>query len=149
MDELNSVSDIDHLKDGPWDELFVLSGHWKSDLEFYRADLRFLHLLIAKYFMWITKEENLERVNELTHELANIKVRGADLAEKIGKHHIRLGYLMKDPNRGDAGTTIMEHEHLEEEMTRFVRLFRENRKRVFSLTEYIIDSEELADIVHS
>ncbi|MFK5973327.1 MAG: hypothetical protein QM485_08600 [Flavobacteriaceae bacterium] len=43
-------------------ELYVLTNHWKSDLLFYKDDLIFLHHLIDKYFIWITKKDNLTKV---------------------------------------------------------------------------------------
>ena len=39
-------------------ELYILTKHWKSDLEFYKDDLRFLHNLVDKYLIWITKKES-------------------------------------------------------------------------------------------
>lgn len=145
MNTSNNSQDTDFLKDGPWDELYVLTEHWKSDLEFYKDDLRFLHHLIDKYFIWITKSENLALVKELKKGLFELNVRGKDLLEKVGKHCIQLGYLVEDASKADAGIVKTEHEHLEEEMAKFVRSFRENRKEVFAITEYVIDSEELAN----
>lgn len=137
------------LKDGPWDELYVITQHWKSDLEFYRDDLRFLHHLIDKYFIWITKAENLILVKELKKELLELNCRSQDLLEKVAKHLIQLGYLVEDSNRPDSGIIITEHEHLEEELGTFVKLFRKNRKEVFKITEYIVDSEKLASVMDS
>ena len=42
-----------------WEELHALTRHWVSDLRFYQDDLRFLHRLIDKYFIWITDQGNL------------------------------------------------------------------------------------------
>lgn len=141
--------EIDFLENGPWDELYLITQHWKSDLEFYRDDLRFLHHLIDKYFMWITKAENLILVKELKKELFELNGRSKDLLEKVSKHSIQLGYLVEDSNKRDAGIIKMEHEHLEEELGTFVKLFRKNRKEVFKITEYIIDSEKLASVMDS
>ncbi len=138
---------IDFLKNGPWDELYVLCEHWKSDLEFYKDDLRFLHHLVDKYIIWITKQENLEMVKELKVELFQMKIKGKDLFEKVGKHGVQLGSMVENPNRKDAGVIKTEHEHLEEEMAKFVKSFRENRREVFRITEYVIDSEQLANIL--
>lgn len=149
MRDITNNKENNFLKDGPWDELYVLTQHWKSDLEFYRDDLRFLHHLIDKYFMWITKKENLDMVKKLKVGLADVKLKGDDLIKKIGKHLIQLGYMVEDPSKKDAGIIKTEHEHLEEEMAKFVKLFRENRKEVFTITEYIMDSEQLADIIQT
>jgi hypothetical protein len=149
MSDTKYSAEMDFLKNGPWDELYALTEHWKSDLEFYRDDLRFLHHLIDKYFMWVIKTENLKLVKGLKRGLLNLNVKSKDLLDKVGRHRVQLGYMVEDSNRADAGIIKTEHGHLEEEMTQFVKLFRENRKEVFTITEYIIDSEELTNIMDS
>ena len=64
MGDTKYNQELDFLKDGPWDELYVLTEHWRSDFQFYKDDLRFLHHLIDKYFMWITKPENFDLVED-------------------------------------------------------------------------------------
>lgn len=132
-----------------WLELYSLTGHWKSDLEFYKDDLRFLYHLIDKYIIWITKDENLDRVKKTKKNLLNVKMKSKDLLDKVSKHQIQLGYLVEDPKKEDGGIVKMEHEHLEKEIADFVKIFRENRKEVFDISEYIIDSEELANIIEN
>lgn len=147
MDTTKNSQEQDFLKNGPWDELYVLTEHWRSDLEFYRDDLLFLHHLIDRYFMWITRSENLGMVKEIKKELIEMSNKNKDLLEKVKKHIIQLGRLVENPGFGDAGIIKTEHEHLEEEMTDFVKSFRKNRKEVFKITEYIIDSEQLEQIM--
>ncbi|MEK6152280.1 hypothetical protein WIW50_03430 [Flavobacteriaceae bacterium 3-367] len=138
-----------YIQQAPWDELYVLTQHWKSDLEFYRDDLRFLHHLIDKYFMWITEKENLDLVKEIKKNLFTTGKQSKDLLAKVGKHLIQLGQLVENPNSGEAAIFKMEHEHLEDEIADFVKSFRQNRKEVFAITEYIIDSEQLPHIFES
>ncbi|MDO1513922.1 hypothetical protein Q2T41_14770 [Maribacter confluentis] len=147
MKNLNYSNDLKFLDNGPWDELYVLTNHWVSDLEFYRDDLKFLNHLIDKYFIWLTKPENLQMIKELKTGLQETNTMVHDLLEKVGKHRNRLGLLVEDPNRKDAGVIVMEHEHLEEEIISFVSFFRLNRNETFKLTEYIMDSEELSTII--
>lgn len=149
MSNLKYSKDIEFLKDGPWDELYVLTKYWISDLEFYRDDLLFLHHLIDKYFICITKQENLDLVKELKLGLQEMTASVNDLLEKVSRHHVRLGFMVEDSNKKDAGIIISEHQHLEEEMKRFVKSFRKNRKETFKISEYIIDSEELSSIIES
>lgn len=149
MSDMRENDELDFLKDGPWDELYVLTSHWKSDLEFYRDDLRFLHHLADKYFMWITKQENLDMVKELKQGLFDLGTTCTDLLAKVDRHHVQLGRLVENPNEADAGVIKTEHEHLESEISQFVKAFRDNRKEVFAITEYVIDSEQLASIMGS
>ncbi len=147
MSDLDYKNDLKLLENGPWDELYVLTNHWVSDLQFYRDDLKFLNHLIEKYFIWLSKEENLQMIKELKLGLQETNKMVNDLLEKVSKHRNRLGLLVEDANRKDASVIIMEHEHLEEEIIRFVSFFRLNRKETFKLTEYITESEELSTII--
>ena len=138
------TDDIDYLNNGPWYELYLISKNWKSDVEFYRDDLRFLYNLIDKYFLWLSKPENLKLVQNLKNKQYQLGIKSKDLINKLGKHNIQLGYLIENPKKNDAGIIVTEHEHLEEEIAEFTKLFRKNKTDVFAITEYIIDSEELA-----
>ncbi len=44
---------------------------------------------------------------------------------------------------------LNRHEQLERDYAQFVRDFRVKRKEVFKVTEYVIDSEELQNILDS
>ncbi|MBU2903933.1 hypothetical protein KO529_03980 [Arenibacter algicola] len=147
MEHTKNNKELQFVEDGPWSELYVLTEHWKSDLEFYKDDLRFLHHLIDKYFMWITKPENLDMVKELKVGLFDLKNKCQDLLKKVGRHGTHLGQMVEDYNKADASIIRTEHEHLEEEVANFVTLFRSNRKEVFAITEFIIDSESLANLM--
>ncbi|HMB61722.1 MAG TPA: hypothetical protein VKN36_01520 [Eudoraea sp.] len=149
MSDLKNKQIIDNLKNSSWEELYVLTEHWTSDLEFYRDDLRFLHHLTEKYFMWISKSENLEVVRELKNGLFNLKVTVNDLLDKVREHRIQVGQMVENLNKVDASIIQSHHEHLEEGIREFVKSFRANRKEVFKITEYIIDSERLEQIMDS
>lgn len=147
MEHIENNKESQFVKNGPWPELYVLTEHWKSDLEFYADDLRFLHHLLDKYFMWLTKPENLDMVKELKVGLFHLKNKCRDLLEKVQRHGMQLGEMVEDNNKADANLIRTEHEHLEEEVANFVTLFRSNRKEVFAITEFIIDSEKLVNLM--
>ncbi|QBA63635.1 hypothetical protein [Muriicola soli] len=132
-----------------WQELYVLVNHWKSDLEFYKDDIRFLQQLIEKYIIWITKKENMDRV-------AGIRKKEHDLALNCDKLHKNMNeHLGLIANFMDGKATIAKteflilHGKLEESLSGFVKDFRESRKEVFKVTEYVMDSEELQNILDS
>ncbi len=149
MNDNKKTDGANFLSNGSWYQMYMLSKYWKSDLEFYRDDLHFLHLLIDKYFIWIVKPENLKIVEELKNKVAHLNLKSKDLIVKMSKHTIQLGYMVDSPNNGSIKTIKTEHEDLEQEIAEFVAMFRENRKEVFSITEYIIDSEKLASIINA
>ncbi len=132
-----------YIQNANWSELYVLTEHWKSDLNFYKDDLRFLKFLINKYFIWLTIEENVKEVQSIEKSLHDTEVICNNLIEKVKKHLIQLGDLSENTNLESARIFRIEHEHLEDEISEFVKSFRINRKKVFKITEHIVDSEKL------
>lgn len=131
------------IKKANWQELYILTRHWKSDLEFYVEDLQFLQRLIGKYSIWIERSQNSVAVSKLLSDLHQLSDNGRNILEKLQHHLEQLSELM----RGDTGVNpenfIKEHEVIEDEISQFVKGFRSNRKEVYRLTEEIMDSEDL------
>ncbi len=132
-----------------WYEVYILVNHWKSDLEFYREDIQFLQQLIQKYLIWITNKEYLERVTEIRKKGHDLDQKCRDLQESVKSH---LGQIV-DAIQGKRTVSGEEfrtrHGQMESEYAAFVREFRQIRKEVFKVTEYVIDSEELQHILDS
>ena len=136
-------------KQPDWQELYVLTEHWRSDLEFYKDDLLFLHHLVDKYFIWITKSENLELVKEIMVQIQSLEKQCRSLMEGVKEHMHNLAQLANESNKQSLSEITDEHVVLETTIYNFVKDFRANRKEVFRITEYIIDSEELTNILRS
>ena len=132
-----------------WQELYVLTEHWQSDLEFYKDDLRFLHHLVDKYFIWITKSENLEIVKEIVLQVNDLQKRCENLIKKVLNHRHDLTYFETNTDASRWQQALEQHGEMEKEIYSFVKEFRANRKEVFRITEYVIDSEQLTDIIRS
>ncbi len=132
-----------------WQELYILSKHWKSDLQFYKEDLRFLHRLINKYFIWLSKSENIEMVRRIEVNVNKIGRSCDEVIAKVDKHIKQFESIDAYPeDRADKLFRIV-HEQLEDQISDFVKVFRENRKEVFKITEYVVDSEQLVSIFES
>jgi hypothetical protein len=149
MDNSNKSTQQNEVRDVNWQELYILTDHWKSDLNFYKDDLRFLHHLIDKYIIWITKDENLNMVEGIKKNLFEIGNKSADLMKEVTTHQANLGLMVENPVQSSNPQFAKDHEILESEISKFVKLFRTNRKEVFKITEYVIDSEELPNILKS
>ncbi|MGB5226943.1 MAG: hypothetical protein WBN55_01680 [Eudoraea sp.] len=147
MDNSNKSTQQNKIGEVNWQELYILTDHWKSDLNFYKDDLRFLHHLIDKYIIWITKDDNLNLVKNIQKNLFEIRNKSMDLMKEVTTHQGNLGLMVENPVQSSNPQFIDDHEDLEDKMSKFVKLFRSNRKEVFSITEYIIDSEELPNIL--
>lgn len=127
-----------------WQELYLLTKHWKSDIEFYKDDLKILMKLIHKYSIWITKEENLKKVSKIDNSLHKLVKKCEDLAKSIDKHLEHIAILINDdPFKYDVQKFKSEHVELEKKISKFIKKFRKNKKETFSITEYIVDDENL------
>lgn len=132
-----------------WEEHYALSRHWASDLEFYRDDLRFLHKLIDKYFIWITNKENIESVRRIGSSILSLEAECRELMVDVKTHLSHLVERIENPEREGGDSVVKEHARLEKHMADFVKSFRMNRKEVFSITEHVVDSEKLAHLLES
>jgi len=147
MDNSNKSTQQNTIGEVNWQELYILTDHWKSDLNFYKDDLRFLHHLIDKYIIWITKDDNLNMVQEIKKNLFEIRNISVDLMKEVTSHQGNLGLMVENPVQTSNPQFMKDHEVLEDKISKFVKLFRSNRKEIFKITEYVIDSEELPNIL--
>jgi hypothetical protein len=143
MSDFRNRPKDNYIQEASWQKLYILSEQWKTDLLFFRDDIRFLHHLIDKYFLWISKKEHIDMVQEIEINLLQVDKQAALLLERTNKHLHHLSHCSDDPFRYDSHQFRDEHGTLEEELTQFVKDFRMNRREVFKITEYIMEGEEL------
>ncbi len=149
MSDLRNRPNGTYIFDADWQDLYVLTEHWKSDLLFYQDDLKFLDHLIDKYFIWLSKEENIVKVREIELSLVKITKQCSNLLEKVNKHLSHLAGLIDDPFKYDSHQFRTEHQTLEDDISKFIKDFRKNRKNVFTITEHVIESEEMVRQLNS
>jgi hypothetical protein len=59
MNDFRNRPKDNYIHEADLQKLDILKEHWKSGLLFYKDDLKFLHHLINKCFLWISKKENI------------------------------------------------------------------------------------------
>jgi hypothetical protein len=138
-----------YIFEAEWQDLYLLTEHWKSDILFYADDLKFLRHLIDKYFIWITKKENIDVVREAEVNLMEADKQCASLLNRIDIHSTHLAELIDDPFRYDSYLFRSEHGTLEDDLTNFRKIVRQNRKDILTITEQVIDSEKFMDKIMS
>jgi len=124
-----------------YQQLYILTEHWKSDLQFYKDDLRFLHHLIDKYFIWLTHKEHLDEMRDLVSGLSEIGKNCDLLIKKITEHQSHLAELIDAPFKYDSHKFRTEHEELENEIASFIKKFRKIKKETFAVSEQVINKE--------
>lgn len=137
----------DFIQETDWQALYALTNHWKSDLLFYKDDLKFLHHLIDKYFIWITQKDNLNEVKKVGADIEEDTRKCNTLLEKTDDHLSHLAQFIENPAAKNPENFRDEHQVLEDEIARFVKKVRENRKQLFSVTEHVLESEQLMHLM--
>ncbi|MCE2612505.1 hypothetical protein LVD13_05930 [Flavobacteriaceae bacterium D16] len=132
-----------YINQANWQELYILTKHWVSDLSFYADDLKFLHDIIGKYFMWLSKKEDIELVREIVLSLSGLRKECEALQHSVQKHLQHLAELIDDPFKYDSHKFRTEHEILEDDIMEFIKKVRKQRKETFSVTNYVVAEEEL------
>ncbi len=147
MNEFRIRPKDNYIEKANWSQLYVLTTHWKSDLEFYMLDLEFLQHVIDKYFIWMDNKKDIDNVREIESILVDTTVRCGQLKKKTARHLKHLGDLIDDPFKYDSHTFRDEHEQLENDIASFVKIFRKSRKDVFHITKQVLDSETLTALL--
>ena len=124
-----------------WQQLYILTEEWYSDLQFYKEDLKFLYHLVDKYFMGLTLNVNLDEMREVAKELSDKSKCCNELQDKTALHLKHLAELIDAPYKYDSHQIRSEHEKLENEISSFVNKFRKSKKEIFSITEKVIKKE--------
>jgi hypothetical protein len=125
-----------------WQSMFVLAGHWQSDLKFFRDELAFFQKLIDKYFVWLIEEKNIGDTRRFASALTTLERRRSSLEEDVSRHLVRLGNLTQNPFVQNGQESRDQHALLEKSSADFAKAFRDLKKQVFQLTEHVIESEK-------
>jgi hypothetical protein len=102
---------------------------------------------LNKYFIWITKKENLDAVKSIGQSILNDRQKGKELTGRVDEHLTHIAQTIDDPFKHDTRLFRDEHQELEDDIAKFYKTVRKNRKQVFSITEHIIDSESLEHLL--
>lgn len=141
MENLSLRPKGDFIWTAEYQQLYILTEHWYSDLQFYKEELIFLNHLIDKYFIWLVHKEHLDEMRILVSSLTETSKNCDELLEKTAKHLSHLAELIDDPFKYDSHKFRSEHEELENKITSFVKQFRKTKKETFTVSEQVIEKE--------
>lgn len=126
----------DVIQDGEWQALYTLTKHWKSDLLFYRDDLKFLRHLEDTYFLWIKAEDHLESMRKIGEKILRDTRVCNELLQEVDKHLNHLAQIVEGLHNNDQRMVKRMHTELKDDVAKFVKNTRESRKQLFKITEY-------------
>jgi hypothetical protein len=145
MENFRSRPKGNYIQKSRWQELYALSEHWKSDLLFYKDDLKFLRHLVDKYFIWLKGQDNLEGIRSVGEEILTRTRECDDLLDLVNKQLSHPPMGMEEPLKYDSKEFRTKHAELEDDIAQFIKNARENRIQLFKITEYVMDSENLEE----
>ena len=145
MAEMRMRPKTDYLRTAAWEQLYILTERWHSDMAFYLDEIRFFHKLVNKYFMWITIDENRAKAEAIGIDIRKTEQDATWLKESIVKHLKHISDLVKHRRARDDSEFREEHILLEDHMVNFAKLFRKLKAEVFAVTEFIMETEQLPD----
>lgn len=137
----------DFIHTATWESLYVLGEHWQSDIQFYKDELRFLDDLIGKYFIWMTKDENIASVKKMSIELHELREQINEVDGRLATHMHQLSEMMEDVMSKKGEGFRIEQEKLEDDLEDFAKEFRTLKKAIFTITEHVIESEKFQHLL--
>jgi|SRR5688572_7062876 hypothetical protein len=138
-----------YLLNAEWQELHTLTLHWQSDMVFFGDELRFMDLLIDRYFTLLVDKEHLAITKDVATKLTDVKAKYDLLAKQVAKHLHHIEDMMMNPFVTDSSTFRNEHVNLEDELAEFAKAFRKVKTDAFQMTERIIKSEKEKHLIGS
>jgi hypothetical protein len=132
-----------YLHSASWDELHAITKRWQSENDFYNYEITFLKKLIDKYFIWMTKKENIAQVRKLVIELSTLEKRHKDIGNAISKHLNHIALYLENAFSHDEQLFRFEHSVLLQRIEEFTNEFRKVKKEVFEISEEVLDHKKL------
>lgn len=136
-----------YMLEAALEEIRTLTQFWKTDLEFYRDEIRFLSNLIGKYAALMVSDEHVARVKALEQRLSNDETRLNKLEEKVAKHLDYINDLIEGVVRISETTFRLEHAKLDNEVAYFSHDLRDTKKEIFKASEELFHAQEVKQLI--
>lgn len=126
-----------------WQKLYLATKKWKDDLLFYRQDLRFVQLVLIRYFLSKPNIENVALQPDKEIKMNHLYRYCDTLIQETDYHIKELSKLIKDPFKQDYKDFKRENKYLKDDIAHFAKTLRRVRKDVFQITESVLEGERL------
>lgn len=129
--------------------MYVVTEHWKSDMEFFHDEMNFMRTLIDKYLLSVIDEKHIDGTRNLARDFTQFDKKRDELESEVTSHLTRLADLIQNPFAHDCQVLRDAHGELEVSMADFVKKFRSLKKEVFALAEHAMESEKAKHLLGS
>ena len=147
MEELRIRPKSNYLQTATWQELYLLTKHWKSDIKFANYEINFFKGLVDKYFIWVKDKDQIVQVQHLSNISEHLSSELENIDKAITKHlnYIRL-FINSNISRDEEAFRV-EHAMLEDKIVGFMNALRETKREIFNLTEEMLDNEKTNQLI--
>ena len=145
--ELRMQLKSDFFNQASWEQLYIITDHWKSDLCFYHDETKFLKHLVDRYSIWLTLPGNIEQVRQVSEKLQVCERFKNDLLDTIARHMKHIKDMIENPFVHNEQAFREEHAQLEEDVADYVKSHRNLKKEIFAITEEVVESEKLQHLL--
>jgi hypothetical protein len=131
-----------YIQEAGWKDLLKLTKNWKSDLVFYKYDLKFLEQIIDVHFVKLLLSEDLNELRELQKDIKLSIIQCEILLKRIPIHLSHLTSLVKDNDIYDSYVFRSEHEKFEDDISECIDSLRVIRIMTFSMIKDVLEEEK-------
>lgn len=132
------IEKSNYLHQSSWEELFVITEHWQSDILYFKDELHFLQGIIDKFLPQLSKHKSIKSLKPLDEHFIHLIKTTDELTQSFEKHRKHIEELMDNPFAYDDNKFKKEHEILEYKFMSFVIEFQEEKKQIYKMAEKII-----------
>lgn len=118
---------------------YALGEHWRSDLAFYKDEVRFLKDLLGKYFNRFIEDIDINHVRRIENRLMILDRRREEVDFKIDRQMKAISERLKSNNTTANQNIISNHEELEHLLSILAKDFRKLKRIIFQLVEDGLD----------
>lgn len=124
-------------------EIYVLSRHWESDLEFFRIETAFLHQLLDDYFVQLLSPEHMEELKKSSQKLFELEKEESSVRQQITTHMKQIELAAESIIPEDAEKLVEDQATIESLLLKLINDYRDVKKDMFTLVEKAMNRKKL------
>lgn len=136
------IEKSNYLHQSSWEQLFVITEYWQSDLDYFKDELHFLKRIIEKNYPQLAKHKSIVSLKPLDEHFIHLDKTVNELSQSFKKHRGHIEELIENPFAYDGNKFKNEHQILENKFASFVVEFQLEKKQIYRVIEKIMKSNK-------